>query len=99
MPRNHTLILRHTTKLGMHSWDNAAIHLIKEAWDEGVCIDKIICDDDSSIKSNLRHSWAELIKSGKMSTDQWLKTLGGNKSNTRANYLRTDFLCQPHAPD
>ena len=34
----------------------------------------IVSDDDSTMRSNLKHSWEEKIKKGKMTMDEWPKT-------------------------
>ena len=45
-------------------------------------IKKIVCDDDASVRANLRHSWRALIAEGKMDEKDW--------SRTASNYCKKD---------
>ena len=58
----------------------AIFRMVKEAYDDlGYSIATIILDDDSTTKANLRHSWKEKVKQGKMKGSDWPKTISGVK--------------------
>ena len=71
---------------------HAALLLVKEEWKHGSYIKQIVCDDDTSVRSNVKHSWRELIREGKMDQKEWPKT--------QKNYRKTDYGQLPlHIPE
>ena len=70
---------------------DAAIELVKDAWQCRFFISRIVCDDDSSLRANLQHSWRKLIEAGKMREDEWPRT--------EKNYRKRDYGQLPlHIP-
>ena len=58
----------------------AIYRMVIEAYDKlHYTIGTIISDDDSTMKSNLKHSFDEKIKKGLMSKSDWSKTIKGHK--------------------
>ena len=56
--------------------------MVVQAHDElGYTIGTIISDDDSTMKSNLRHLFKEKVELGLMCEADWPKTQKGNKGN------------------
>jgi hypothetical protein len=55
-------------------------YIVKEAYfNLGYTIETIISDDDSTMKSNLKHSYEQKVNAKKMSIDEWLLTAKGNR--------------------
>ena len=53
----------------------AIFQMVKESfYDHRFTISTIISDDDSTMKSNLKHSYSKLIEAGKMTRSEWPKT-------------------------
>ena len=58
----------------------AIFRMVKEAYyKHKYSISTIISDDDSTMKSNLKHSFEKKIEAGKMKKSEWPKTNGGSK--------------------
>ena len=54
--------------------------MVQESYyDHGFTCAVIISDDDSTMKSNLRHSWLKKIEAGMMTMDEWPRTKNNNK--------------------
>ena len=52
----------------------AIFRIVKESfYDHKFTISTIISDDDSTMKSNLKHSYSKLIEAGKMTIGEWPK--------------------------
>ena len=68
----------------------AIFRMVKEAFDHiGYNLSIVVIDDDITTKSNLKHSWEELIKEGKLRRNDWSRTLGGTKKRTMVGSLST----------
>lgn len=57
----------------------AALQLLEDCWKKGYKIKNIVCDDDSSVKSILHHSYQEMIDNNIIEKKNWPKTPGGYK--------------------
>jgi len=56
------------------------LELCVEHWDKkGVSIAYIVSDDDTTMRSNLKHSLQEKIDAGMMSVEDWPRTSSGRK--------------------
>ena len=59
----------------------AIYEMTVDAWDNrGFAIGTIVSDDDTTMKSHLKHSYQELIKAGQMKKEEWPLTKSGNKT-------------------
>mmetsp|Transcript_22377 Transcript_22377/g.32687 ORF Transcript_22377/g.32687 Transcript_22377/m.32687 type:complete len:274 (+) Transcript_22377:1478-2299(+) len=53
-----------------------------DVWDNcGFAIGTIVSDDDTTMKSHLKHCYQELIKAGQIKKEEWPKTKSGNKTS------------------
>jgi len=58
----------------------AIFRMTKEAFrDLGYTLSNIIIDDDSTTKSNLKHSWKDMIEAGLLDKSDWPRTKAGAK--------------------
>lgn len=53
--------------------------VLEASYEQGYTIATIISDDDSTMKSNLKHSYKEMVRLGQMSVENWPKTAGGKR--------------------
>ena len=56
---------------------SAALRLVTQCWENGFWVHQLVCDDDSSTRANLRHSWSALIRENKMRQEDWPRTPKG----------------------
>ena len=74
--------------------------MVVEAFDKNYFIGCIVSDDDTTMKSHLRHSYAALIAAGKMNKEDWPKTAKGHKKTDNGKLpLHIDppsFLADPN---
>ena len=53
--------------------------VLEAAYDLGYMVVTIISDDDTTMKSNLKYSYKDLIRVGLMLVENWPLTKGANK--------------------
>ena len=58
-------------QLGIDAWENKNIGILH-----------LTTDDDSTIHSNLQHSWTLKVQEGQMTMDEWPRTEKGYKKET-----------------
>jgi len=62
--------------------------LFVDLWrNKNIAIGEIVSDDDSSMRSQLRHSYKELVNAGRLSSDDWPLTAGGKKNQKMENLI------------
>jgi len=66
----------------------AIYQMVKESfYDHGYTCGVIVSDDDSTMKSNLKHNFAEKIENGLMTIDEWPKTNSNRLKSDKVDSL------------
>ena len=83
---------------------DALLDLVIELWEKGVSLSTIVCDDDTTIRSNLKHSLAEKVRKKLMRKEDWPRTKGGYKKDceghshsSKENFWETSLRVSEHA--
>ena len=80
------------------------VEIFIEFWDDKkVGIETIISDDDSTMRSQLKNKYADLIAAGKLTDEQWPRYKGrdgtpGAKNHVEALYEASVLSLRPKSP-
>ena len=79
LPKLHKCPLNYNgSSKGMEA--SAAAQSVKELfYNANLCVRRYVMDDDATTKSKLRHSYKDLIASGRMDKEDWPKCSNGRK--------------------